>query len=454
MIVAMAIASTALPWLNEFTAKSISLKDYLTPSVFMILVGFVIAVGITAGLYPAFVISGFKPAQILKGQYGSLRDGGGIRKALVVIQFTVSIVMIISTLIIFQQLDFLNTKDLGYAKDQVITFRHPSEKKEHYDVFYNALKQHPSIVNVARSNRYPTVRLLETNRVEAVNGNEQKNVVMKNVSVDQNFFETYQISVVSGTNFKNEIKSNATFEDNVANGFILNETAAKLLGWDKDEVVGKEIVNGGVKGTVIGVVKDFHFESLHERIAPIVFMTYADFRQVSVLVTASKMKEGIDHIEKVWKKIVANEPLKYAFVSDRYNKLYKSETSQRELFVIFATLAIFIASLGLFGLATFNTIHRSKEVSIRKVLGASVQSILHLLSKEIVLLIVIANAVAWPIAWYFMNEWLEGFAYHVEMRLLTYAGAGLLTLLVSIITISMQTVKVALTNPATMLRNE
>ena len=457
MVVAVAMASVFLPWLNEFTGKALNFQDYLSFNTLMILSGFVIAIGVLAGLYPAFVISSFKPAQILKGQIGSMRDGSGVRKALVVMQFSISIVMIIVTLITFQQLEFLNNKELGYSKDQILTFHYSDEVRDHYEVFYNTLKQHQAIVNITRSNRIPTARLLETNDTSIEEGDKsghKTGINMKNVSVDQNFFDTYHISFVSGTNFSKEVKNEDAFEDNVANGFILNESACRLLGWNSDEAVGKVLINGETKGTIQGVVKDFHFESLHEPIAPIVFMTYANFRQVSVLVSASQMKEGIAHLENVWKHVVSQEPLKYGFLSDRYSRLYESEASQRELFVIFAILAIFIASLGLFGLATFNTIQRSKEVSIRKVLGASVQSILHLLSKEIVFLIVIANALAWPIAWYFMNEWLGGFAYHVEMNLLTYVGAGLLTLLVSIITISMQTVKVALTNPATMLRNE
>jgi putative ABC transport system permease protein len=457
MIVAVAMASAFLPWLNDFTGKTLNFHDYLNFNTLVILSGFVIAIGVMAGLYPALVISRFKPAQILKGQTGSMRDGSGVRKGLVVMQFSISIVMIIVTLITFQQLEFLNNKELGYSKDQILTFAYTDEARDHYEVFYNALKQHPAIVNVTRSNRIPTARLLETNDTSTEEGDKSGNKTrtnMKNVSVDQNFFGTYHIPFVSGTNFSKEVKNEDAFEDNVANGFILNESACKLLGWNSDQAIGKALINGETKGTVQGVVKDFHFESLHEPIAPIVFMTYANFRRVSVLVSASQMEEGIDHLENVWKRVISQKPLKYGFLSDRYNRLYENEASQRELLVIFSILAIFIASLGLFGLATFNTIQRSKEVSIRKVLGASVQSILQLLSKEIVILIVIANAVAWPIAWYFMNEWLGGFAYHIEMNLLTYAGAGLLTLLVSMLTISMQTLKVALTNPATMLRNE
>lgn len=334
-----------------------------------------------------------------------------------------------------------------------------SENKasNHYDAFYNALLQHPAIVNATRTNRMPTLRLLETNNAFAYQSDssvQKTEVNMKNVSIDQHFFDTYHIPFVSGKNFPREMKSNGSYEEQVANGFILNESAAKLLGWNADEAVGKVLVNGGNREKVIGVVKDFHFESLHEPIAPIVFITYARYRQVSVLVSASGMKDGIDQIAKAWSQFVSQEPFDFEFLNERYGKLYASEGSQQELFFIFAILTIFIASLGLFGLAIFSTIQRSKEVSIRKVLGASVLSILQLLSREMIILILIANAVAWPIAWYIMNEWLSEFAYHIEMSIFTCLGAGLLTLAITLIVISTQTVRTAMTNPAKMLRSE
>lgn len=454
MIVAIAMASACLSWLNDFTGKAISINDYLNLNTFILLAAFVVVVGALAGLYPAFVISAYKPALVLKGQGGSARDGGRIRKGLVVIQFSISIIMIIATLVTYQQLQFLSNTDLGYNKDQIVVLPLTEEADERYDAFYNEMTAHPAIVNAARSNRMPTVRLLETNNIETVDAPEPKKVVMKIVSVDQHFFDTYDIPVIRGRNFSKPIKRNDSFSGKLRNGFILNERACKLLGWSIDDAVGKELLNGGARASVTGVVKDFHFESLHEPIAPIVFITYTGFRQVSVRLSASAMQEGIGHIGKIWRQFVTHEPFKYEFLNERYGSLYKSETSQQELFVIFAVLAVFIASLGLFGLATFNAVQRSKEVSIRKVLGASVQSILQLLSKEIIVLVLIANIIAWPVAWYLMQKWLGEFAYRVEMDITTFIIAGLLTMVVTIITISTQTLRAALKNPAMMLRNE
>lgn len=456
MIVAIAITSACLPWLNDFTGKSIGINDYIDVNYILILIGMVIILGVTAGLYPAVVISAYKPAQILKGQIGQ-QKGVSVRKALVVMQFSISVVIIIATLITYKQLQYINKKDLGYNKDQIVVFGLPEEVRNHYDAFYNALTQHPAIVNVSRTNRMPTLRLLETNNVSTEQRDsslDKAEVNMKNVSVDQHFFNTYHIPFVSGKNFPKEMKSNGSFEEQVANGMILNESAARILGWTNEEAIGKTLINGGINGTIIGVVKDFHFESLHEPIAPIVFITYAPYRQVSVLVSTSATKAGIDHIEKIWNKFVSQDQFEYEFLNERYNRLYSSEASQQELFLIFAVMTIFIASLGLFGLTTFNAIQRSKEVSIRKILGATVANILKLLSKEIILLTLAANVVAWPIAWYFMSEWLNEFAYHVEMDILPFLTTGVLTLVVTLIIVSTQTVKVAFMNPATILRSE
>lgn len=437
MIVAVTVASACLPWLNDFTGKSIQLGDYMNFTSMAVMVLFVIIVGFMAGSYPAFVISGYKPSLILKG-HKIASSGSGIRKALVITQFGISIVIIIATWVIYQQFEFITNKDLGYAKEQVITFRAIGD--EHYEAFYNQLKQSSSVVNVTQSNLIPTSRLLNTTKLK-VKGNEAlEGTVVKYVSVDENFFDTYSVRLISGVNFSERGK-----------GLILNESAVKSLGLTNEEAIGKELEDSGV---IIGVVNDFHFESLHERIAPIMFRNEGDFSNISIRINASKMKEALSHVESTWHTFAPNTPFKSSFLSDRYRRLYDSEASQRELFFVFAILAIFIASLGLFGLATFNTQQRSKEVSIRKVLGASVSSIIQLLSKEIIILILISNLVAWPIAWYAMNQWLAKFAYHIDISIITFAWVALITIIVTFITISSQTLKAALTNPTEMLRSE
>lgn len=440
----------AMPWLNNFTGKSLQLSDYTTPSTIFIILGFMTLVGIMAGIYPAFIISAFKPALILKGQNGSVKGNGGIRKILVVLQFSISIIMIIATLITYQQLSFLNERELGYAKEQVVMIGYDNPIMEHYDAFYHELTKNPAVLNATRSSLIPTDRLLAYRGTSVERGDSlvPTEINMKDVRIDHEFFDTYKIPFVSGRNFSHDVKT----DDSLA--FIINETAAKMVGWSNEEAIGKVLKNGYVKGRVIGVVKDFHFESLHEPIVPVVFHGEKSFNRISVLVSESEMKAALAHMEKVWNQFVVQRPFDYSFLAARYSWYYKSEQSQNELFVIFAVLAIFIASMGLFGLATFNTLQRRKEVGIRKVLGAPIASIVQLLSKEILILILVANIVAWPIAWYFMTQWLNGFAYHIEMTIFTYFFAGALAMVITLITIGSQTLKAALINPATILKNE
>ncbi len=450
LLVAIVLVSLALPWLNDFTGKSLQLAQYVQPLAVLGVLGAVGLVGILAGLYPAFIISGFKPALTLKGRSGSTRGSGRVRKVLVVVQFTVSIVMIIATLITYQQLNYLNDRDLGYTKDQVVLLNN-YYLRDHYEAFYNELTQDPAIINASRSSHVPTERLTSfgdtgVQQGDSIVGTE---LVMKDVLIDPEYFSTYEIPIVSGRNFSEDIAS----DDSTS--FILNEAAVRMVGWTNEDAVGRTIMNRETTGTVVGVVQDFHFESLHQSIVPMIFNGNSNrFYDLSVRVAAADMPEALAHMEATWKQFVPDQPFAYEFLSDSYRQLYDSERSQNELFIIFATLAIFIAAMGLFGLATFSTQQRTKEVSIRKVLGAPVSSILRLLSQEIIILILIANVIAWPIAWYAMREWLGGFAYHVEMNIFTYLLAAVLALVITLVTISSQTVKTALTNPATILRND
>ncbi|MGC1240299.1 MAG: FtsX-like permease family protein, partial [Chryseosolibacter sp.] len=319
-----------------------------------------------------------------------------------------------------------------------------------YDAFYNELLQQSFIRNASRSSRIPTERLLDhrgSAQVQLSDSMVNTDVVIKNVATDHEFFETYGIPFVAGRNFSKEIKS----DDSLA--FILNESATAMIGLTPSEILTKDFQYGGVRGRVIGVVKDFHFESLHEPIVPVIFHA-GGYSEISVQVSENKMKEAIAHIENTWKQFLPHRPFEYDFLSMEYARLYESEKKQSQLFIIFSVLAIFIASLGLFGLATFNTLQRIKEIGIRKVLGASVSNIVQLLSTEIIFLILLANLIAWPVAWYFSNEWLNGFAYRIENNFFSYLLSAVAAIAVGLITVSTQTIKAALSNPADTLRNE
>jgi putative ABC transport system permease protein len=271
---------------------------------------------------------------------------------------------------------------------------------------------------------------------------------LKNIRVDTEFFDTYEVDFVAGRNFSKDVKS----DDSIA--FVLNESAVSMMGMTNEEILTREFQYGGVKGRVIGVVKDFHFESLHEPIVPVVFHPSRFYGRISIKIAGDKMQSGLQHIEKVWKDFIPHRPFEYAAISMQYQQLYDAEQKQGQLFTIFAGLAILIACLGLFGLATFNTLQRVKEIGIRKVLGASVFNIVRLLSTEIIILIVIANLIAWPVAWYFMDQWLDSFAYRIGVDVMMYIFASFVAILIALVTVSTQTIKAAMGNPANTLRYE
>ena len=449
LLVSVCLSFIAMGWLNDFTGKSLEIN--LTHWRLIIgLIGFTFLVGLLAGIYPAIFVSGFKPAIVLKGQLGSTKGKGAIRKTLVVAQFAISIALMIATAITFQQLEFMNNRDLGYSRDQLVALPIFRELTPAYDAFYNELIKHSAIKNAGRSDLIPTDRLVDYDDCKVQQGDSMAttSVVIKNVQADYDFFETYQVPFVVGRNFSKAIKT----DDSLA--YILNEAAVKMIGWPMDKAVGKDFQYGDNKGKVIGVVKDFHFESLHEPIVPVVFFPSKSYGRLTVKVASQNMQQGIAHIEKVWKEFLPNRPFEYEFLSARYKQLYESEMKQGQLFTIFSGLAILIACLGLFGLATFNTLQRVKEIGIRKAMGASMSHILTLLSKEIVILVLIANLIAWPAAWYLMGKWLDGFAYKIDLPVTIFFLSTIAALLIALITVSSQTIKTAMTNPAKTLRYE
>jgi putative ABC transport system permease protein len=451
LIIGLAFSFVTINWLNDFTSKSLELNLIDNWQLLAGLVSFACVVGVLAGIYPAFIVSGFKPALILKGQQGSVKGKAGLRKFLVVTQFSISVVLIIATMITYQQLQFMNNRDLGYNKDQVVTLRYFGELTPTYDAFYNELMKQTAIKNVSRSSRTPTGRLLDSQGAAQIQKGDSlvnTDVMLKNIRIDADFLATYEVPFVSGRNFSKEIKS----DDSIA--FVLNESAVKMMGVSPEEILTKDFKYGDVKGRVIGVVKDFHFESLHEPIVPMVFHAGRFYNRLSIKIAGNKMQDALTHIEKAWKDFIPHRPFEYDFLSLQYKQLYESEQQQGQLFTLFAGLAILIACLGLFGLATFNTLQRVKEIGIRKVLGASVFNIVQLLSREIILLIVISNLIAWPLAWYFMNQWLDSFAYRININVWLYLLAALAALLIALLTVSTQTIRAARRNPANTLRYE
>jgi putative ABC transport system permease protein len=412
-----------------------------------------LTVGLLAGIYPAFVISGFKPALVLKGQPGGARPKGALRRTLVAAQFVISIVLVIATMITAQQLSYLNSRPLGYIRDQVVMLPFFRELRPNYDAFYNELTKNSAIVNATLSSRVPTGRLLDSyGNATVMQGDSLVNsqINFKSVSIDEDFIETYGISIAAGRNFSKNVPTDDSL------GFMINETGAYALGWKNyNEKINSDFQYAGVNGKLIGIVKDFHFESLHQPISPTIFLvSRKNFDWFSVRISGRDRQMGLTHLGKLWKEFLPKRPFDFEFISDNYQHLYEAELKENQLLTVVSSLAIFIACLGLLGLATFNALQRLKEIGIRKVLGASVRSIVALLSSEILVLVVIASVIACPIAWYIMSKWLASFAYHIEMSLFVYLSAALLAAFVALLTISSQTLRAAMSNPSSILRNE
>lgn len=440
-----------LPFFRESTDLILAFDLVTNFDLVLIILIAAIGVGVLAGSYPAFYLSAFRPLRVLKGQLSSGAKSGVLRRILVVMQFSISVVLIIATMVVYQQLSFLQNSDLGYDKDQMMIMSNSDEVAEQYETFKNELLNLSGVQSVGGSSRVPSGQLLDSQGAQAeVNGEMlPTEVVIKVVSIDEGFIPTYDIVLASGRNISKDYGTDSA-------SFILNEQAVKIIGWENaQDAVNKNMVYAGVRGKVVGVVEDIHFESLQSEIVPMIFVNRPNsMRNLSIKIEGGDIRRTTEQIEELYAKFSPNTPLNYNFLDERFNTLYQSETQRSQLFTIFSGLAIFLACLGLFGLASFTVSQRGKEISIRKVLGASINQIVTTLSREFILLVVIAMVISAPIAWYFMNDWLSGYAYRISLGAWPFIAAGVVALGIAFATISMQTFKAAFSNPSERLRDE
>lgn len=458
---ALAIFATGLllPSLNRFAEKEIMFDVFTDPIIATSIVALTFLVGILAGFYPAFVLSRFKPVKVLKGPVVSDALPGKtpwLRHSLVVIQFSLSVLLIVSAIVVIRQVNYLHSKDLGFRKEQILFFPMRGESlQKNYTTFKNELLKQPGIKSVSIGYGFPG-DMFGDGMMTVRENPELKPTRATQLMVDEDYIKTLGLSLLAGRDFSKEIQSDVS-------AYIINETAVKELGLGTPEAsIGKTLswptwrkADSLKTGPVIGVVKDFHYKSLHERVEPAVMHIYPQaYSKIAVKLDGGKIESEIASISTLWSKFSPDYPIEYSFLDESFNTMYKAEDKLKTLLSFFTTITIFVACLGLLGLAAYAAERRKKELGIRKVLGASVHGLAGLLLKDFVKLVLIALVIASPVAWYFMNKWLETFAYRISIAWWMFALAAVLAIGLAMLTVSFQAVKAALTNPVRNLRSE
>lgn len=452
------LTTLLLPSLNQFTGKSIVFGIFSNPLILLFLLVISLVVGILAGFYPALVLSGFQPVKVLKGAFtGDIEPGKTpwLRHGLVVVQFSLSILLIISAIVVFNQVNYLHNKELGFKKEQIMFFPMRGENMiNNYGAFKNKLLESPGVASVSVGYGFPG-DIFGDGLMTVPLTKEQKKATQ--LMVDHDYIKTLGLQLIAGRDFSREMK---TDQDEA---FIINETAVYELGFGSPEkALGQTLMwptwsnpDSMKKAKVIGVVKDFHYKSLYNKVEPAVLQIYPQaYSKVAVKIRAADIENTIAHVNKTWNVFTPEFPNEYHFLDESFDHMYKADDKLKSLLTIFTFIAIFVACLGLFGLAAYASERRKKEIGIRKILGASVSEITFLLSKEFIKLVIIALLLASPVAWYLMNQWLQDFAYRINMEWWMFVLTALGAIAIALITISFQIMKAAFANPARNIRVE
>ena len=449
-VIALVLSYLLLPAFNGLSNKSLSFD--LTKHAFIILgmMGIVIFTGIISGSYPSIFLASFKPANVLKSSMGSGTKSSVFRKVLVVMQFCISIVLIICTFVVFKQLDFLLNKNLGLEKDQIIYTRGRGDARKNYNTVKQELLKNQDVLNVTCSQSPITGIYWNGHNWHWEGRDEQTDPLVTYLNTDIDFLKTFSIQLADGEFFSKKI---LTSDAKTSPKIVINEYFARLMG--EGSQVGKILMHGDESYTIIGVVKDFHFKPLHTEMQPIIlFHNLSRANYIFMKIRATNIAATIKEIETVFKKFNPNYPFSAMFLDEDFERLYNYFKRRGNLFQTFAFLAIFISCLGLFGLASFIAERRTKEIGIRKAHGASVSNILILLNKEFLKWVIAANIIAWPIAYYFSKNLLQNFPYRIGLSLELFLISGFAALLIAVLTISTQSIKAARINPADSLRYE
>lgn len=451
-VLAVGIAYLALPFFNDLSAKDLEIP-FANPVFLSSMFGGVLVVGFLAGSYPAFFLSAFKPVTVLKGSLSNGMKSGALRSVLVVIQFCTSIFLVIGTLVILNQLEFIQNKNLGFDRDQVLIVNDAYLAGSNVSALKTKIESFPEVKSASLSGFLPTPSNNNMNLFfNGIVPNEGTQVIMSSWTIDYEYLETLGIEVIDGRNFAREFATDST-------AIIVNEAAIKELELEGDplgQIIGTFVSNeGDIQGyRIVGVVKDFHYQTLKSKIGPLALQLGNSTGLMNLKVNTRDYAGLLDKLEVSWMELAPNQPFETSFLDDRFNRMYDAEQRLGKIFGVFATLTIVVACLGLFGLAAYTAENRIKEVGIRKVLGANVGQIVFLLSKDMGKLVLIALLIGAPLAWYAMDSWLQGFEYRTSIGWTVFAMTALGSLLIALITMSYQSLKAAISNPVKSLRTE
>ncbi|QHS57298.1 FtsX-like permease family protein [Mucilaginibacter sp. 14171R-50] len=443
-VFAFVLMIVLLPHFNQFSGKQITL-NLSNYNIWLCIVLTLVGTLAASSIYPALLLSSFEPLKALKGKVSVSIGNVAFRRILVVLQFAVSIILIAGTLVIGSQLKYIHNKNLGYDKENVLSFGMRNDMQKHFDVVQAELLKSPAVLDVTRAGRNIITGGSSTGDNDWDGKPLNSNMWFNQIYADKHLIPFFKMKIIEGANFEGVVADSAHF--------IINETAVKEMGLKNP--IGKRLRIQTTNGTIIGVVKDFHFTTIHKKIEPAVFQySPDDCWRVYIKTTGRDAQKAIAALQVLWKRYNNDVPVNYAFLDEAYNKLYTTEQKQGALFNLFATIAIVISCLGLFGLATYSAQVKTREIGIRKVLGASVARIISLLAAEFMVLIIIAIVIAIPVAWFAMDNWLQDFAYKVNIGWAVFLFAGGGATLIALATISIQSVKAALANPVKSLRSE
>jgi len=449
MMISFVFFAVALPYFNEVAGKEISLTYLFQNNLPIVLLAIVLVLGLLGGSYPAFMLSSFQPVQVLKGKVSSKGGKAAFRKILVVLQFSISLGMLVCTKIVYDQLAYMQSKDLGYDQSQVMSFYLPRGQSDKYEVLQNSLSQYQSIEKIGNASQIAgNIDGRQITALEGENGMEE--IAVKRFVFNESYMETMGMQIVEGRGFSLD------YPADTLQSVLVNEALVKRMSWK--EALGKKVtINTREEehtAQVVGVVKDFHPVSLYEKIEPMVMYYNKNMPAVHIKVSAENIPQAIADIEKTFKEIFPGRPFEYDFLDQDFLSNYETDINRGKIFTTFAFLTMIIACLGLLGLASYTAEQRAKEIGIRKVIGAKVTEIIFMVSRDFVLLVALSLLVAFPISWYFMDQWLEVFAYRTEIKPLSFVIAAVLTLVITIVTVSYHTFRAATTNPVKVLKSE